>query len=245
MKRDELFIILMIIGCILAAGCVAQPKKDVNASVSPTNTFIPFANATTTVPGSNSTSNGTNVTNSTEKLQGALRISTSGYPADLPVMIDNKVFGVVTREKPLDLMLDEGNHSVKVCVGVICEQEFVYIAFARKSFIDFGDRLRKAVEFPNPTARIIEDYRSGDSVAVVIEFINPSTEPLWITAEVSVGYSFISYRSGQRVGESTRGKSFLKVEAGQHMIDTMHLYFADGTAYMYDPPTLIQVTTTK
>ena len=244
MKSVVLLTILIFVGCILTAGCVAQPKKDINASVTPTNAFIPFVNATT-VPGSNGTFNISNVTNASEKLKGALRISISGYPADLPVMIDNKVFGVVTREKPLDLMLDEGNHSIKVCVGTKCENDFVTIAFAKKAFIDFGDRLRKVVEFPIPTVRIIEHYRSGDGVAVVVEFINPSEDDLWMTAEASVGYSFISDRSGQRVGESTRGKTFVKVGAGERMTDTMHLYFADGTAYMFDPPILIQFTMTK
>jgi hypothetical protein len=244
MKSVVLLAILIFVGCILAAGCVAQPKKDINASVTPSNTFIPFVN-TTTVPGSNGTFNVTNVTNATQKFKGALRISISGYPANLPVMIDNQSAGMVTMEKPLDLMLDEGSHNVKVCVGAICEQDVITIAFAKKSFIDFGDRLRKVVEFPTPTARIIEYYRSGDGVAIVVEFINPSGDDLWMTAEANVGYSFISDRSGQRVGESARGKTFVKVPAGERMTDTLRLYFADGQAYMFDPPALLPVTTTK
>lgn len=241
MKSVVLFAILIFVGCILAAGCVAQPKKDINVSVSPTNTFIPFVNATT-VPGSNGTFNGTNVTNATQKLKGSLRVSISGYPADLPVTVDNQSVGIVTKEKPLDLMLDEGNHNIKVCVGTICEQDNVTIAFARKAFIDFGDRLRQVIEFPTPTARILEYYRSGDGVAIVVEFINPTTKDIWMTAECNVGYSFISDRSGQRVGESARGKTFMQVPAGERATDTLRLYFADGEAYMFDPPTLVKTT---
>jgi len=98
----------------MTAGCVAQPKKDINSTVSPTNTFTPFVNVTT-VPGSNGTFNNTNVTNVT-KLKGPLRISISGYPADLPVFIDNRSVGIVYREKPLDLMI-EGEPQCKSLCG--------------------------------------------------------------------------------------------------------------------------------
>ncbi|MDD1697531.1 MAG: hypothetical protein LUQ36_04135 [Methanoregula sp.] len=241
MKRIVLLTILVTVGCILAAGCVAQPKKDINATVSPTNTFIPFANSTT-IPGSNGTFNASNVTNVTQKLKGPMRVSISGYPAYLPVFIDNQSVGIVYREKPLDLMLDEGNHNVKVCVGAICEQEAVLIVFAKKTFVDFGDRLREKVEFPEPTARIIDYYRDGDGVATVVEFINPTTKDLYMTAEISVGYSFINSRTGQKVGESARGKTYLYVGPGERLTDTIHLYFSDGSAYMFDPPTLLKTT---
>jgi hypothetical protein len=138
-------------------------------------------------------------------------------------------------------MLDEGNHTIKVCVGVICEHEVIRIQFAKKTFVDFEGRLRAAVEFPEPTIRLIDYYRDGDGVAVAIEFINPTTKDLFMSAEISVGYSFISSRTGQRVGESARGKTFLNVEAGDRVTDTLHIYFDDGTAYMFDPPTLINV----
>jgi hypothetical protein len=148
----------------------------------------------------------------------------------------------VTKEQSLDLMLDEGNHSVKVCVGVICENETVNIIFAKKSFIDFGGRLRRDVEFPTPTARIIDYYRSGNGVAVVVEFINPSSRDLTMGAEVSIGYSFINDRNDQRGGESTRGKASATVKAGQRQTSTLNLYFASGYAYMFDPPLLGQIT---
>ena len=244
MKSVVLLAILLVVGCVLATGCIAQTKKDTNVSVSPTNTFTPFVN-TTTVPVTNVTINATNVTNTTPKLKGPLRVSISGYPADLPVSIDNLTVGIVTKEKPLDLMLDEGNHSVRVCVGVKCQSEYIFIRFGKQSFIDFGDRLRKEVEFPVPTARIIDYYRDGDGVSVVLEFINPSSEDVYISAEVSVGYSFIAERTGQRVGESARGKTTVSVDAGQRETETLRLYFADGVSYIFDPPQLLEVKTTK
>ena len=243
MKSIVLLTILLTIGCVLASGCIAQTKKDGNVSVSPTTTFTPFINATT-VPGTNGTINATNATNVT-KLKGPLRVSVSNFNANLSVSIDNQTLGFVTAAKPLDLSLDEGNHSVKVCLGAICEQEYAVISFAKKSFIDFGDRFKKKVEFPNPTARITDYYRDGNGVAVVVEFINPSSEDLYISAEASVGYSFIADRSGQRVGESARGKSTVRVVAGTRETDTLRLYFADGTTYIFDPPQLLDVTVRK
>jgi hypothetical protein len=240
MKSIVLLTILVTVGCILAAGCVAQPKKDLNVSVTPTNTFTPFVNATT-VPGSNGTFNASNVTNVT-KLKGPLRVSISNFNTNLSVIIDNQTAGFVTPAKPLDLMIDEGDHLVKVCVGAICEQEYVTIVFAKKSFIDFGDRLKKNVEFPEPTARIIDSYREGDSIAVVVEFINPSAKTLFMTAEVSVGYSFISGRTDQRVGESVRGKAYADVPAGRRISETLNLDFAEGSAYIFDPPNLGKIT---
>jgi hypothetical protein len=243
MKNIVLLTILLIVGCVLASGCVAQTKKDGNTSVSPTNTFTPFVNATT-VPGSNGTINATNMTNVT-KLKGPLRVSISNFNANLSVILDNQTIGFVTAANPLDLSIDEGNHSVKVCVGAICEQDYVNIVFAKKSFVDFGDRLKKSVEFPTPTARITDYYRSGDGVSVVVEFINPSSEGLTISAEISVGYSYISYRTQQRVGESAREKASVYVDAGQRETVTVRLYFADGQSYMFDPPQLMQVETRK
>jgi len=240
MKNVVILAILVTIGCILAAGCVAQPKKDLNASVTPNTTFSPFVNATT-VPGTNGTFNSTNVTNVT-KLQGPLRVSLSNFNTNLSVIIDNKTAGYVTPGKPLDLMVDEGDHLVKVCVGSICEQDHVTIIFGKKSFVDFGERLKKVVEFPEPTARIIDSYRSGDGVGVVVEFINPTDKPLYMTAEVRVGYSFISYRSGQRVGESVRGKAYSDVPAGRRVSETLRLDFGDGSSFMFDPPSLGEIT---
>lgn len=240
MKSVVILTILVTVGCILAAGCVAQPKKDLNVSVTPTNTFAPFINATT-VPGTTGTFNSSNVTNVT-KLKGPLRVSLSNFNANLSVIIDNKTAGFVTPGEPLDLMVDEGDHLVKVCVGSVCEQDNVTIVFAKKSFIDFGERMRKVVEFPEPTARIIDSYRSGDGVGVVVEFINPTDKLLYMTAEVRVGYSFISDRTGQRVGESVRGKAYSEVPAGRHVSETLRLDFASGSSYMFDPPALGEIT---
>jgi hypothetical protein len=238
MKIIVLLTLFITIACILATGCIGQIKKDSgsgNVNISPNNTFLPIAN--------NTSVSDMNVTVNITKLKGPLRVYTSGYPADLPVIVDNKVLGFVTKEKPFEMMLDEGNHSVKVCVGVICENETVNIVFAKQSFVDFGERLKRDVEFPTPTVRILDYYRSGSGVAVVVEFINPSSKDLTMGAEVSVGYSFIDNRNGERVGDAARGKASAIVKAGQRQTSTLNLIFASGYAYLFDPPHIGQITT--
>jgi hypothetical protein len=245
MKTITLLTLLLAFGCIVATGCVAQPKKDLtNVTVSPTNTFTPFVNSST-VPGINET-NITNSTsaNATSGLSGPLRISISGYNAGrpLPVFVDNLTVGNVTREKPLDLMVSEGKHIVRVCVGLICPTESVDVVFAKRTFIDFGDRLRKEAEFPEPTVRMLNYFKFGGGVGVNVEFINPTQEDQVMSVEISCGYTYIDDRSQIRMGDSVRAKDTEYVEAGRRYTQTVNLYFADGNAYTFDEPTIVEIT---
>lgn len=244
MKIIPLFTLFIAVGCILATGCVAQPKKDSgNVSVSPTTTFAPFDN-TTTVPGTNVT-NTTNVTiDNTSGFSGPLRVSISNYNAGipLPVIIDNKTVGNVTREKPLDLIIKEGNHTVQVCVGVICPSQYIEIQFAKRSYLDFGDRLRQEAEFSQPTVRMVDYFKNGNGVGVNLEFINPTQNDLAMVAEVGCGYTYIDGRTSLRMGDSVRSKSTAWVEAGRRVTQTVNLYFTYGSAYTFDEPAITDVS---
>jgi len=244
MKIITLLALLIAVGCILATGCVAQPKKDPgNATVSPTNTFTPFVN-TTTVPVLNATLNATNVTNSTPKLKGPLRVSIGSYSVDQPlrVLIDNQSAGGVRAGFPLDLMVNEGNHSVAVCVGLICPEKSVIIVFAKRSYLDFEDILKQKVEFSKPTVRILKSFKNGNGIGVELEFINPTQNDLAMSAEVIAGYTFIDGRTNVRMGDSVRTTASQFVEAGRRETRTVDLYFNDGSAYNYDEPRLGEVT---
>jgi hypothetical protein len=231
MKMIELLAIVIALVSILAAGCVNQnpPEK----CVCP---VCPSLNAT------NATSPDINVTVTVAKLKGPLRIALTGYDATLPVTVDNVSAGTVTNGRPLDLMVDEGNHTIKICVGLTCIQEYADVVFAKRTTIDFGESIKKSVEFITPTARIAEYYRSGDGISVIVEFINPSSKDLSMSAEVSVGYSYISGRTDQRGADSTRGKAYASVKAGQRETDIIQLQFADGYAYMFDSPVIGRIT---
>jgi hypothetical protein len=244
MKIITLLTLLIAVGCIFATGCVAQPKKDpVNTTVSPTNTFTPFVN-TTTVPGSNITNatNATNATNVTPKLKGPLRVSVGSYSTDdpLPVSIDNTSVGVVKAGFPLDLMVTEGNHSVVVCVGVICPEKFTTVVFAKSSYLDFEEILRSRAEFSKPVIRILRSYKNGDGVGVELEYINPTNKDLTMSAELSVGYTYIDGRTNIRMGDSVRSKATEWVEAGRRVTRTVDLNFVYGSSYSYDEPAIIQ-----
>jgi hypothetical protein len=245
-KKIVLLTILITIGCILASGCVAQPKKDPgNTTVSSTPSFSPFVNSTP-VPGLNGTINATNATNATAtpKMKGPLRISIGRYSVDqpLPVLINNTSVGFVKAGVPLDLMVDEGDHSVKVCVGVICPEKFITIVFAKRSFLDFEENLTSQAEFSKPTVRILKSYKNGNGVGVELEFINPTQKDLAMSAEVSVGYSYIDDRTNIRMGDSVRSKTTEWVDAGRRITTTTTLYFVDGNSFSYDEPQLGEVT---
>ena len=246
MKTITLLTLLITVGCILATGCVAQPKQDSgNATVSPTNTFSPLVN-TTTVPGTTVTpvTTLTDVPKGTSKLKGPLRVSIGGYDADqpLPVLIGGQTVGVVSQGVPLDLMVDEGNHSVTVCVGVICPEKFVDIAFAKNSYLDFEDILKLKAEFSKPTVRILNSYKNGNGVNVELEFINPTKKDLFMSAVVSCGYTYIDDRTDNRMGDSVQYKVSDWVVPGGRITRMANLYFSGGDSYTYDSPILGEVT---
>lgn len=233
MKIIRLIPFIIIMGCILAAGCTGQIKNTkVNATVTvtPTITFTHISNVT----------NITNVTVTTG-FKGPLRVSIGGWESDLPVFIDNTSVGIVTHDKPLDLMLDEGNHTVKVCAGK-CKEEVVTIQFARPRFIDFEPWLQEEVKYPKPTARMVGYYTSGDEITVTLEFINPSSEDISMSVEVKCGYSYIESRSNNRVGGVAQGIANTNVAGGTTKIQTMDLGLASGYSYTYDIPSISKIT---
>jgi hypothetical protein len=239
MKLIVPFALFMAVGFILAAGCVAITNKNtVNATTAPT--FTPFSN--TSDHGLNKTINAT--ASITPKLKGSLRVSISGisYPANLSVFLDNETVGTVKPTIPLYLMVSEGNHTVMVCVGSVCEQESVATRFGRYVNVDFSERLQRDVEFPNPnaqpTARIVEYYKNGNAICVDVEFINPSKEDLLMSVVVSCGYSFIDARTSTKKGDSARGMLVQNVKAGQRITESLNLYFVSGHSSSYGYPVI-------
>ena len=243
MKLILPFALFMAVGFILAAGCVAMTNKNtVNATTAAS--FAPFSN--TSNPSVNTTINVT--ANSTSTLKGSLRVSISGisYPANLSVVLDNETVGSVRPTTPLYLMVSEGNHTVIVCVGPVCEQENVMTVFGRYVTVDFSERLLKKVEFPKPdaqpTARILEYSRNGNAISVNVEFINPSAKDLLMTVEVRCGYNYIDDRTGIKMGDSARGIIVQNVKAGQRVTTSRDLYFASGHSLSYDSPIIEELT---
>ena len=236
MRSVTLILLFIIVGCVLAAGCTGQIKNTnvnttVTATVTPTLTFTSFSNST----------NITNVTVTTG-LKGPLRISIGSWAADLPVTVDNMSVGIVGHDKPMDLMLDEGNHIVGVCAGTMCLQENVTIQFAKQRSVDFEERLQTEVVFPNPTAQIVGSYPAGDQITVTVEFINPSSKDLTMSAEVRCGYSYIESRSNNRVGSVAQRIINANVKSGGRVMQTVNLELASGYSYMYDIPEISEIT---
>ena len=129
MKKIILFALLVFIGSMLAAGYESGKFQfgTPNASAaSPEGTQAP---GTTPVPSLR------------EVLKGHLEVSLGNYSEELPVFVDEINAGTVSSGTPLDILVYEGQHVVKVCNGNVCEQADVLITFGIKTAVDFGERL--------------------------------------------------------------------------------------------------------
>jgi hypothetical protein len=231
-----LLLSLIIAAGILVTGCVDQIKPDAmnTTTVTTANTFTPITNATAL---SNSTNN-----SAPQPLKGLLKISLNSWIGKFPVSIDNMSVGVVETARPLTLMLDEGNHTINVCCGVICGRKNVTIRFGEQRTIDFSEQLKEKCEFLEPAVRIVGYFLSGDQITVNVEFINPTDQPLAMSAEVSCGYSYIESRSNNRVGNSATGQIFSTVNAGERVTKVLNLYLASGYSYNYEIPTITKIS---
>jgi hypothetical protein len=239
--RMGVLLFLVIAGC-LATGCTGQmkPAAGNSTAVTPSYTFNQFSNETpvTTVTTVSNISNSTGPSG----LKGLLKISTAGWIGEFPVTIDTVRSGFVTTQRPLSLMLDEGNHTVEVCCGVVCEHENVTIKFGEQRIVDFSEQLKKDCEFSEPTVRIVGYFMNGDQMTVNVEFINPTTKTLSMSAEISCGYSYIEARSNNRVGSLALGLVFSTLNAGDRMTKTLNLNLASGYSYNYAMPMITRIS---
>jgi len=235
MKLIVPFALFMVVGFILAAGCVAQ-KNNGTVNATTTTTFAPITNTSDT--GLNKTKNAT--TNITSVLKGSLKVSISGisYPENLSVVLDNETVGMVNSTTPLYLMVSEGNHTVMVCKSSVCKQENVTTRFGRYVTVDFSEQLQKDVEFPNPTTRILKYYKNGNVISVNVEFINPSSKDILMSVVVSCRYSYIDDRTLIKMEDTSIGMSRQNVNAGQRITEWLDLYFARSNILSYDSPVI-------
>ncbi len=234
MKTKIAIALVILIGWILVAGCIDITNKNSVNNPVPSPTFAPF---NTTDPGLNGPEN------STDGLKGPLAVSISGYPANLVVFLDNKPVGTVKPTTPLNLMVTEGSHTVIVCMNSVCEHENVTTRFGRQTTVDFGERLRRDMEFPNATVRILEYFKTGDGVSVNVEFINPETADHTIFLELSVGYSYIDDRSKIKYSDSAKATTSMFVKAGQRETKRVDVSFTgSGSSSSFDYPVISYVT---
>ena len=174
--------------------------------------------------------------------QGPLSVTIGGYNADnLPVFIDNITVGEISQGEHLNLMVSEGRHTVRVCVGVICENESVDIKFAQNTLVDFGERLKKDVEFPKPTVRIVSSFLSGNVMTINVEFINPEKTDHTMTATIGCGYSYIDYVGKDRKNDFAQTQVSKVVKAGDRQTQQVTLYLSKGTYPIASEPGIIDV----
>ena len=179
----------------------------------------------------------------TDIRQGPLTVSLGSYNAELPVFIDNSSVGNVSTGKPLNVMLSEGNHTVRVCVGLICENETVEIKFAQLSIVDFGERLKKSAEFSKPTVRIVNYFMTGNKLTVDAEFVNPGKTDLSLTTTIGVGYSYID-GNHQRQNQYGQYRFTRSVKAGNRLKQSLDMTLSGGSSTIASEPQIVEVITT-
>jgi hypothetical protein len=230
MKLQISFVVILIVGWVLVAGCIESAGKDTRNTSLPSPTFAPFNPSD---PGENGGGN------TTSGLKGPLAVSISGYPANPTVFLDDSPVGTVSSTTPLNLMVTEGRHTVKVCVNSVCESENVTTSFGKQTTVDFGERLRRDMEFPNATVRIIEYFKTGNGVSVNVEFINPETVDHTISVDLSVGYTYIDSRSYVKLGDSAHAMTALSVKAGLREIERVDIYLSNSDSLIsFDSPVI-------
>jgi len=175
--------------------------------------------------------------------QGPLMVSLGSYVAELPVFVDNISVGNVSTAKPLNMMLNEGSHTVRVCVGLICENESVEVKFAQQLSVDFGERLKRDAEFTTPTVRILNHFMTGNRLTVDAEFINPGRTDLTMTVTIGVGYSFIDSTTRQRENEYGQYRFTRTVRAGNRTKQSLEMTLSGGSSPIASEPTIVEVQT--
>ena len=176
-----------------------------------------------------------------EIISGSLRVSIGGY-TELPVFVDDQSVGNASLGKPLNLVVREGLHNVKVCVGLQCVNEDVEIKFAKPVYIDFGDRLKKVAEFSTPTIRIVETRQTGDRVTVDVEFINPGKNDLTMSATIQCTYSYIDPTSHYKLANSKQGTVTQSVKGGTRAVQSVDLSLTGGSTYNIEIPVILDTS---
>jgi hypothetical protein len=177
-----------------------------------------------------------------EIVKGPLTVSIGGYNADLPVIVDNVTVGNASQGKPLNLMVSEGNHTVKVCVGILCVNETVVAQFAKPSFVDFEERLTKVAEFSKPTVRILDTRQTGAKITVDLEFFNPAKEDVTFTTTVQCAYSYIDAQTKERHGNAKQITVTKLVKAGTRAKQSSDIYLDGGRSYIIEIPRIVDTT---
>jgi hypothetical protein len=82
-------------------------------------------------------------------------------------------------------------------------------------------------------------------MSVEVEFINPTAQTVTMSAEITVGYSFIDDRSNNREGNFATGQLTSTLKPSDRITRILNLYlYSSGSSYSYNIPVITQVSTT-
>jgi hypothetical protein len=231
MKCSAFYLLIVVIVCILVTGCVYEEENHTsgNVSLTPAPTLTPAVNTTTApIP-------------ARTVYEGKLTVSVGAWIGEFPVSVDTMDVGVVSTDKPLELMLEEGNHTVELCCNMRCEQEVVDIRFGKQRTIDFSGQLKRDLEFAVPTAIITRYHPVPDQITIDVKFINPTPQPRAMSADISCGYSYVD-RNYNRIRSVAQRHVTAIVDGCDRATRTVIIDVGPGYNYVYDnTPTITNI----
>jgi hypothetical protein len=169
--------------------------------------------------------------------EGPLKISIGGMTGEFPVTIDNISVGFVSAEKPLSMMMLEDNYTVKVCCGKICKQEIVEVKFGKQRTVDLSEQFKRDLGSSGPDVRILDYFLSGDQqLTIDVEFLNPTTQPKTMSADVTCRYSYIDRQNYNRVQNVAQSFQYTTVNACDRVTKIITFDLDYGSDLIYDVP---------
>lgn len=176
-------IILMIVGCLLITVYFLNPTISLkNGTINDTSNIVP--EDTPNIIPNDSLKNPVFGEHLQNLPYGQLNVSIGNYNARLPVYVDNMEAGYVSSGKMLSLNVVEGNRTIKVCSGAVCETIDVNILSATKTLIDFEERLNRDLPMGSLNVSI------GDYNGILPVYID-----MLVTGNVSTGIPLIQVLS--------------------------------------------------
>ena len=153
--------------------------------------------------------------------------------------LDGNDTGSLTQSTPFTTELSPGNHTLIACIGQACDLEVIAVPAARVTSVDLSAKLNDLAANSVPSVKIIDTTPAANQILVSVEFVNPTTDDLTMTAVIVSNYQY----SGGKFGSGTSTASGIaQADVGSGRRDlaivTITLPNEIGTVYVGGTPTI-------
>ena len=232
MKKKVLISLALV--CVLAVmivGCTNTPPAPVPT---PTPQIVYITVIVTPTPAPT-----TIATPAPDQRPGTLSVTAQAFTGTATLNLDGNDAGSLTQSTPFSVQLPQGSHTLKVCVGPACDLEVVQINATKVTYLDLSAKIADLAANEKPSVKIIDTTPAANQILVTLQFVNPTTEDLTMTAVVVCNYQY----NGGKFGSGTAsGSGIAKADVGSGgrvlTIATIALSNDIGTVYVGGAPTI-------